>query len=183
MIQTYSGKMFDILNPEPSNICIEDIFHALSNVCRFTGHSTPFYSVADHCVNVCKYLRDRGKKETKQSRELLLFGLLHDASEAYIGDVSTPLKILLPTYKMIEGRIQEAIFFKFVGRLPTSSEENVIKLADTRMLIIEKNILFEHKIKWDVEYGFDMSQKSLNEETIFNPQSTFLDYYLKLAGD
>jgi hypothetical protein len=101
-IQTFTGKQFYPLNPEESEYCIEDIAHALSNICRFTGHCHQFYSVAQHSVLVSELL----------SPELALAGLLHDASEAYITDIARPLKHLpeFEGYRRIEKRTEDAIF-------------------------------------------------------------------------
>ncbi|MEM4379972.1 MAG: hypothetical protein QXL01_04720, partial [Thermoplasmatales archaeon] len=82
-IETYSGKKFDYL--AQSELDIEDIAHALSNLCRFNGHTRVFYSVAEHSVNVSSMVPP----------ELKIAALLHDAAEAYIGDVPSPLKQLI----------------------------------------------------------------------------------------
>src|SRR5208282_6622849 len=82
-IRTFSGGRFYVLEPRVEDVRIEDIAHALSMQCRFTGHVREFYSVAEHSVWVSRY----------SHREDALWGLLHDASESYIGDMSTPLKL------------------------------------------------------------------------------------------
>jgi hypothetical protein len=86
-LQTYTGKRFDPLNPDPALIDIDDIAHALSNICRFGGHSSRFYSVAEHSVLVAEALWD-----LRHDADLALAGLLHDAAEAYLGDIPRPLK-------------------------------------------------------------------------------------------
>jgi hypothetical protein len=86
-IVTYTGRRFHFLDPKIDEISIEDIAHALSNVCRFTGHTKRFYSVAEHSCLVSALCDNR------------LEGLLHDASEAYMSDLSSPLKMLVPDYK------------------------------------------------------------------------------------
>lgn len=125
-IQTYSGKKFFPLNPKLEDINIEDIAHALSMMCRFTGHCKSFYSVAQHCVLVSMNCSDQNK----------LYGLLHDASEAYITDVARPIKRTkeMEGYRVIEYRLQSAICEKF--GLPKEEPEEV-KIADTRMLVTE----------------------------------------------
>lgn len=82
-IQTYTGRAFDLNDPQPQQVSIEDIAHALSLICRFTGHCGKFYSVAEHSVLVSRYCQWPTE------------GLMHDAAEAYVGDVSNPLKRLL----------------------------------------------------------------------------------------
>jgi hypothetical protein len=81
-IVTYTGRMIEPLNPDPAEIDILDIAHALSNQCRFTGHTSEFYSVAQHSVLVSRYC----------DPDDALWGLLHDASEAYLSDICRPVK-------------------------------------------------------------------------------------------
>ena len=85
-IVTYTGKIFDLLNPKPEMVCIEDIAHSLAYQCRYTGHTRFFHSVAQHCVLMAENSELPGDPLKK---------LLHDASEAYISDISRPLKNLL----------------------------------------------------------------------------------------
>jgi uncharacterized protein len=101
-IETASGKKIYFLDPNPDDFDIEDIAFSLSNQCRFNGH-VPFYSVAEHCLWVAAKLPTEHK----------LAGLLHDASEAYLSDVPTPVKQCLPDYKKIEANLQAAIDKKF----------------------------------------------------------------------
>jgi 5'-deoxynucleotidase YfbR-like HD superfamily hydrolase len=81
-IQTYQGGCFEPFNPHPDQIHIRDIAHALALTCRFTGHCLDFYSVAQHSVMVSQIV----------SHKHALAGLLHDASEAYLTDVASPIK-------------------------------------------------------------------------------------------
>lgn len=120
-ITTLSGKFFDILKPEEYTFDIEEIATSLSNICRYTGHVNSFYSVAEHSVLVSRIVPKR----------LALAGLLHDASEAYLGDVSSPLKKLLPEYKRIEERVQQAIAKQF--GLGGNLSHTAIHEADKRM--------------------------------------------------
>jgi len=119
---TYKNLRFDPLKPTVDMIDIRDIAHALSQVCRFSGQSPSYYSVADHSVHVSEILEFQ-----RADRELQLAGLLHDAAEAYIADVPTPVKINLPAYKEIEDTIIRVIFKKF--NLPFSLYAKV-KQAD-----------------------------------------------------
>lgn len=129
-IQTFTGKKFYFLNPDTKSICIEDIAHSLSLQCRFTGHSKFHYSIAQHSVLV-SYLCD------KQDRK---HALVHDFSEAYISDISTPLKRLTEMlgYKKVEKVIQNAIYSKFDLSL---EEPTSVKQADQLMLAIEAQTL------------------------------------------
>lgn len=102
-IRTYTGKYLDVFNPDPEQICIEDIAHALANTCRFGGHTREFYSVAQHSIMVCNRVQP----------ELKLQALMHDAAEAYLTDVPTPIKKQLPAYIELEENLMKVIAAKF----------------------------------------------------------------------
>lgn len=130
-IQTFTGRQFFIEDPRPEDVDIRDIAHALSMICRFTGHVSRFYSVAEHSLLVAKNLPVKYQA----------FGLLHDASEAYLTDVSGPLKSLvaLAEYKNLEIRATQCIFARF--GLPFWIPEQV-KSIDRSALVAERNALF-----------------------------------------
>ena len=138
-IQTYTGKKFDFLNPTAEAVCIEDIAHALSNICRYTGHTKKFYSVAQHSVLMAdNVLPDEDK----------LVALLHDATEAYLTDISKPLKNLLPQYCELEDKVYKVIAEKFglSDKLPDS-----VKEADLRLLATEKrDLLIGEPGEWTI---------------------------------
>jgi len=98
-IQTYTGKPFYFDNIDSNEICIEDIAHALSNICRFGGHTPFHYSVAQHSLLVSRLV----------PREYALEALLHDATEAYIGDMVTPLKRRIPEFSGYEAELSKKI--------------------------------------------------------------------------
>lgn len=123
-LQTRSGDFLDFRNPDPNTIHIEDIAHALALTCRYNGHTPYPYSVAQHCV-LASRVAPPG---------LELQALMHDAQEAYIGDMPTPLKKLLPGYQMIEFKLEDVIRKKF--DLPAEFDPRV-KEIDTRMLATE----------------------------------------------
>lgn len=102
-IRTFSGKLVDLRAPKLEDICIKDIAHALARINRFTGHTSRGYTVAEHSLLVSRFV----------PVEFALDGLLHDASEAYLGDVASPLKSLLPEYKVLEARWTRVIEAKF----------------------------------------------------------------------
>ena len=121
-ICTYTGKKFNYLDVKPEDICIEDIAHGLSNLCRYFGQCKRFYSVAEHCVKLSQANLLSGDPKAR---------LLHDAVEAYIGDVARPLKVLLPEYNKIEARIQKVIEEKY------NVDFSTVKIGDTRILEVE----------------------------------------------
>lgn len=124
-IMLQSGSEFDILDPHSSNFNIEDIAHGLSLQCRYVGQCREFYSIAEHSVHVSATCEDHA-----------LAALLHDAAEAFIGDVSGPLKALLPDYKRIEKTIEAAIFERFEISYPLPT---AVKRADLSVLAAEQN--------------------------------------------
>jgi hypothetical protein len=128
-IQTHSGIKFDLLAPTPDMVDINDIAHALSNICRFNGHVREFYSVAQHSVHVSRLVHPAWA----------LTGLLHDATEAYVGDMVRPLKALLPDYKYAEERIWYVIVRKF--DLPSVIQPRSLKHADNVALMTERRDL------------------------------------------
>lgn len=123
-IQTYTGKKFFPLAPRPDNIDIRDIAHSLSLQCRFNGHCQSFYSVADHSVRVAAVLPP----------PLQLAGLLHDAAEAYVGDLPRPVKQQLPTFADAEDSLLKAIFTHFGLPWPVPVE---VWHADDKLLATE----------------------------------------------
>ena len=144
-IETYTGKKFYFLTPQPAMIEIEDIAHALSQTCRFSGHTREFYSVAEHCVNVSDILlRNFGDPE------LALEGLFHDAAEAYLTDIATPVKKNLPEYEIMEDRILKTIYRKYGIHESTTGR---VKDADTCMLLSEAAEFLPSKGKdWAQKY-------------------------------
>lgn len=129
-IQTFTGRRFWPLAPRPQDVAIHDIGHALANLCRFTGHVRQFYSVAQHSVLVSRAC----------APEDALWGLLHDASEAYLSDVARPVKhhVLMAPYREAETRLMDAVMIRF--GLPLAMPASVAE-ADMRMLVTERRDL------------------------------------------
>lgn len=130
-IRTSSGKYFDVTNMDPNTIDIEDIAHALSFQPRFSGHLPVFYSVAQHCVMCALHVSESYKLEA----------LLHDASEAYLVDIPSPIKKLLPDYIALEESVNIAICQKYGLTYPFSQ---TLKQIDKDMLVSEwENIMLQ----------------------------------------
>ncbi len=135
-----SGVEFDLLKPDPATVHIGDIAHHLSQICRFTGATRVHYSVAQHSVHAC----DLAPPEFK------LAALLHDAAEAYVGDVSSPVKALIGTaYVPLEQRIARVIFERFgVPVLFARKLPMVVKRIDLTMLEWEQRDLLPETPGW-----------------------------------
>lgn len=133
-MQTFTGKRFFPADPKVEDFDILDIAHSLSLQCRFNGHCLCFYSVAEHCVRVAEYL-----EKNTGSHMLAFWGLLHDAPEAYLGDIVRPLKLHLPEYEKIEENVGRCLIvgkFNMVWPMPAE-----VKLADDILLSTEKRDL------------------------------------------
>lgn len=139
-MQTWTGHKFYPLDPRAEDFAIEDIAHALANVCRFGGHCRVFYSVAQHCVRVSHNV----------PASLALAGLLHDAAEAFIGDMVRPLKRMheMQSYRDCELRIRGVIAAKF-DLLDVHDPDELIRLADDRALATERRDLFDDALPWN----------------------------------
>lgn len=142
-MQTNAGLAFYPLDPVPEEICIEDIAHSLSLLCRFGGHCSSFYSVAQHSVLVSCGIENALLNKTEITvfnADLALWGLLHDASEAYAGDVIWPVKRApeMEGYRAIETRLQNAVCDRFT--LPRE-EPAIVKHFDLVALATEKRDL------------------------------------------
>ena len=131
-ITTISGIHFDPVEPEAELIKIEDIAHALSRICRGNGHVKEFHSVAQHSLECLREARARGESEKVQ-----LGCLLHDASEAFLSDVTRPVKQMLTEYLAVEDRLQDMIWEKYLGSVPTAEERKRIFAIDDDLLSLE----------------------------------------------
>lgn len=173
-VLTQSGKMFNFKAPNLHKYDIREIAHALSNLCRFTGHTSRFYSVAQHSVAVSYIVPER----------LALAALMHDASEAYLGDVASPLKALLPEYKYIEEQTECAIARAFAIRnlYPLHSD---IKWADTVALRHEREVYLaktEDDFDWPALVPISLNAEStiMSTYTPARAKEVFLRRYAEL---
>lgn len=140
-IRTSSGVKFYPLNPDPQGILIEDIAHALSLLCRGNGHVKVFFSVGQHCIHCAKEAEQRG-----YSTRLILACLLHDASEAYLSDITRPVKQHLQDYCRYEKHLLEVIYKKFLGSPLSQEEQKLVKIIDDDMLYYDLRDLLNESV-------------------------------------
>lgn len=131
---TISGRVVDLLEPKSSQIALYDIAEGLSKICRYTGHTSVFYSVAQHCCIVHDIVPPEAKP----------YALLHDAHEAYIGDLPTPLLAALGSLgashavETIKDRLDRAILAAIGLPYPSAEIINAVKKADAQALAWER---------------------------------------------
>lgn len=146
-MQTYTGRRFYPLDPQPEDVDPADIAHALSMVCRYGGHVHRFYSVAEHCVHLSHAV----------APEHALWALLHDATEAYVGDMVRPLKRHIGQYQLIEARLRFIIAERFAlpprSGLMKGQMPDEVKDADNRILLDERAALMPNTAhSWGVDH-------------------------------
>ena len=172
-IQTYTGKKFSLLDPQPEDICIEDIARALSMTCRFGGHVKKFYSVAEHSLEMVKLVPSPHG----------LHALLHDAGEAYIGDITSPVKSLINGISRVEDAALDAIESVFELNWQLSGKQQ-IHYWDMRLLLTERNQLMGPPPEpwyWEQDYKpLDIELECLAPEVA---EERFLAMYKLLTGD
>ncbi len=184
-IITYTGKTFNLLEPKPEMVCIEDIAHSLAYQCRYTGHTRKFYSVAQHCVLMAMNSELPGDSLQK---------LLHDADEAYIGDIARPWKNLLwvqighgvgsrwVRVRVFEQEIQDVIGLALDVDLKHTSR---VKIADFRMMATEIRDLmppgFDSEA-WGIDISNSVKEKIVSWEPLV-AEVVFLKTYNKLKKE
>lgn len=165
-VQTFLGVKFDPLHPDIRDINIIDIAHGLSQLCRFNGQTKTFYSVAQHSVIVASHVRPEHRKHA----------LLHDASEAYLTDLPTPLKRLpeFKPYRDAEAYLQRLIYTAF-GLDPIEPEE--IAIVDKRVFVTEARDLMREPIRYMDLYPYRARINPLPPEAA---KALFLDCWHQL---
>lgn len=161
VITTVTNIEFNLLFPELKMINIDDIAHSLSHIARANGHFHSFLSVARHCVNCA-----REAKARNLSPKIQLACLLHDASEAYLGDVVSPLKKLLPEFQKLEDQLIDLIYLKYDLELSDDDLEQVA-IIDRQILYYEFNFFkdkeFEYHLFSKPELKFSSFQEDLDQ--------------------
>lgn len=161
-IQTHNSRAFDFpaaLRGEPQPIVLDDIAHALAHQCRFTGHTQRHYSIAQHSVLVAqltvKWAAHAGV-ERRHLRAYFAAGLMHDAAEAYIGDVSRPLKHVIRDHTDIYSQLEDAIEAQIEARFGLTVTEPMrvlVKRADVALLYEERRQLLPGSTPRDWGHG------------------------------
>lgn len=170
MITTRSGRQVSLHAPRPDQIDIGDIAHGLAYQCRFNGQVSRFYSVAQHSILVASILPDH----------LKLAGLLHDAAEAYLGDIVQPLKQFLPEFERIERRFMAVIGDRLGIKLDHHPE---VKHADLVALATEKrDLLPREKSDWDVLEGIQPLSRLILPMTPVEAEDAFLKTFMALLA-
>lgn len=173
--QIYGGKVVDLLEPKREDIDIDHIAKVLSRQYRFNGNTRTPITVAEHSIFVSDLLIDDG---------LAFKGLLHDAHEAFFGDISTPLKQAIKALtgqdpaKIISDKWDGIIFPAFGLTIPTEVEHKLIKIADKSALLHEAENLMWDYTDWD--YFPNKKYKPMGEKKAFN---MFMDRYVKLSEE
>lgn len=168
-ILTASGRYFDLIRPDNNLPTLGEIAHALAHICRYTGHVSRFYSVAQHSVLVSRIVPPMDARA----------GLLHDMAEAFIGDVSRPLKQLLPAYKWIERRIEADLFCRF--GLPQQMPESV-KRADLILLATEqRDLMPAHADDWACLAGIEPLADRIEPVSPEEARRMFMDRAFELT--
>ena len=170
--QTLTGRRFYVFDPHPEDIVIEDIAGSSAKICRFGGHSTVFYSVAQHCV-VGSYIVEKRTKNL-----LLALGfLLHDSGEPYVGDMNRPLKHMpeMEPYRNAESNINRVLAEKFHVNL----DHRIIKEVDDEMLATERKYFMVPLDGWGLRsQPLDIK---LREWTWQKAQKEYLNRYYELC--
>ena len=174
-IDTRSGKRWYITDPREQDVDIMDIAHALSLTCRFGGHCAKFYSVAEHCVRVMLAAREAGCAATT-----LMWALLHDSAEAYLGDMVGPLKRSQASYKALEGRTEEVILRGLGLPFPTRGDWEIVKRYDTVLLMTELRDLFtDHS---DIGPLATPLMTHIAPMSAWDAKGAFVRYFVELRG-
>lgn len=148
--RTHSGRMLDLSCPDPDLIDLEDIAHHLARVCRFGGAVDGFYSVASHSVYVARELGREWQGRGSRTR-VMAAGLMHDATEAYLGDMTSGLKRLFPEYRTLERQWEYAVERRFpqIGGVAAG----IIKTADLKARLAEARDLWADGYPRDLLIG------------------------------
>lgn len=169
-----SGAQMNYNYPEQSDVTLDDLASALSNICRFSGHLPVFYSVAQHLVNTSRIV----------PHEFAFDALMHDTSEAFTNDLPTPLKWAMPIFKELEEKIEAAMANRFGFNYPYPPE---VKVADTEMLLLEKKYVKLDDRDWphyrDIKFEHQRDKVDLKAWQPCRAKREFLERFEELSHD
>ena len=176
-LETVSGRKIDVTNPDPKTIEITDIAWALSRMPRFSGHSIPYipYSVAQHCIQVMKDLAPHGSR-------VQLHGLLHDAAEAYINDLPSPVKHI-PEIHAVISKLEDSLMLTIYEAIgvapPTEEEEIIVKIADKNQQAVEAyNFMYSRGADWNLpKVSFKKLQEFEDPLTSIQAYDLYLEFF------
>ena len=173
-ITTYSKIDFDALNPNMEDIQIADIAHALSMLTRANGHFAQFFSVGQHSIQCCREALARN-----YGARVAMACLLHDASEAYISDITRPVKRYMTMYMQIEEQLQNMIYDKFLGDPLTEDEASLVDNIDDGCLYYE----FDHFMNIQMMETQPVMVSTLSHEyqPMQDVEQEFLELYERLT--
>ena len=183
-METFTGKMFDVFDPDPDQIDIFDIAHHLSLMTRFNGGCKWHYSIAQHSILCADRAKDYHYPQPSEHK-LALALLMHDAAEAYVGDIVRPIKRKITDFSVIENGVMDAINERF--DLPRIAESRGYKKAvhevDTRMLVTEKLQLMSPKVRWAIEDIFEPYDLELDQWQPRSAEILFLSNFARFRPD
>lgn len=168
-----SGAKMNYNFPEESDVTLDDLASALSNICRFSGHLPCFYSVAQHLVNTSRIV----------PAEFAFDALMHDTAEAFTNDLPTPLKWAFPIFKELETKIEQAMANRFEFNYPYPE---AVKTADTQMLLLEKRYVKLDEREWpaykDIEFEHVAHLVDLKPWQPVRAKREFLERFAELTN-
>lgn len=168
-IMLHSGVEFDFVNPAASRFTIEDIAHGLSMLCRYAGQCRIFYSVAEHCLLVSEVVPEHA-----------FAALMHDAAEAFVGDITRPLKQMLPQFKKIERQVEDAIAARYDLPQPMPA---AVKQADLAVLAAEQEQIMPAGTNlWAAEAGIQPAPILVRGLSPAEAKAAFLSRFSALEG-
>lgn len=183
-LETFTGKMFDVFDPDPNEIDIFDIAHHLALMTRFNGACKWHYSIAQHSILCADRAKDYHYPRPSEEK-LALALLMHDAAEAYVGDIVRPIKRTLTDFSVIENEVMDAINTRF--DLPRVAEirgyKKAVKEVDNRMLVTEKLQLMSPKVRWAIEDIFEPYELELDQWQPRVAELLFLSYFARFRPD
>ncbi len=168
-VVTYTGKKVDLLNLKPEDVSLIEVAHALSQKCRFSGHTDQFYSVAQHSVLL----------SWKVDVQYAMYALLHDVGETYLPDIPTPIKSRITGFRAIEERNFETIVSVLA---PDMKRSGLVRIADQRMCLTEARDLISNAdiTEWELYQEYKPYETTITPWDALSAEAFFLNRYKTL---